>query len=127
MGLAEQAIAMEANNAAFLDTVGWIYYKMGTYKKAQEYLVKSLKINEDNPVILEHMGDIYHKLDASDEALLLYEKAHLKDIDNKINQLTRVIADEERDINISGGDGNITINIDQDEVNVETQQPQQTS
>jgi len=84
--LAERAIAMEPDNAAFLDTIGWIYYKMGTYEKAREYLEKSLKINKDNPVILEHMGDIYHKLDASDQALLLYEKALLKDTDNKTIQ-----------------------------------------
>jgi predicted negative regulator of RcsB-dependent stress response len=49
-------------------------------------LEKSLKINKDNPVILEHMGDIYHKLDASDQALLIYEKALLKDTDNKTIQ-----------------------------------------
>ena len=84
--LAERAISMEPDNAAFLDTIGWIYYKMGTYEKAQKYLEKSLKINKDNPVILEHMGDIYHKLDASDEALLLYEKALLKDTNNKTIQ-----------------------------------------
>ena len=30
------------------------------------------------------MGDIYHKLDASNQALLLYEKANLKDKNNKI-------------------------------------------
>ena len=84
--LAERAIDMEPENAAFLDTIGWIYYKMGTYEKAREYLEKSLKINKDNPVILEHMGDIYHKLDASDEALLLYEKALLKDTNNKTIQ-----------------------------------------
>ena len=90
--LAKRAISMEPNNAAFLDTVGWIYYKMGTYKKAQEYLEKSLKINEDNSVILEHMGDIYRQLDESEQALILYEKALEKDannklIKNKINQL----------------------------------------
>ena len=84
--LAERAIVMEPDNAAFLDTIGWIYYKMGTYGKAQEYLEKSLKINKDNPVILEHMGDVYHKLDASDQALLIYEKALLKDTDNKTIQ-----------------------------------------
>ena len=32
------------------------------------------------------MGDIYHKLDASDQALLLYKKALLKDTDNKTIQ-----------------------------------------
>ena len=59
---------------------------MEIYDKARDYLEKSLKINEDNPVILEHMGDIYLKLDSSDQALLLYEKAHSKDINNKTIQ-----------------------------------------
>ena len=90
--LAERAITIEPDNAAYLDTVGWIYYKMEIYDKAQEYLEKSLKINEDNPVILEHMGDIYHKLDATEEALFLYEKVLIKELDNnniqvKINQI----------------------------------------
>ncbi len=82
--LAERAIDIEPENAAFLDTIGWIYYKMGTYKKAREYLEKSLKINENNPVILEHMGDIYHKLDASSLALPLYEKILKQDANNKL-------------------------------------------
>ena len=90
--LAAQAILLEPENAAFLDTIGWIYYKIGSYKKAKEYLEKSLKINNDNPVILEHMGDIYRKLDKSKQALLLYEKALKqtmtnKQIQEKINQI----------------------------------------
>jgi len=50
--LAKQAITMEPNNAAFLDTIGWIYFKMGNYNISQQYMEKSLNINEDNPVIL---------------------------------------------------------------------------
>ena len=69
-----------------------IEYINQKYKITREYLEKSLKNNKDNPVILEHMGDIYHKLDVSDQALLLYEKALLQDtgnktIQNKINQI----------------------------------------
>ena len=82
--LVERAIAIEPENAAFLDTIGWIYYKMGIYKKAQEYLEKSLNINEYNPVILEHMGDIYRQLDESGKALLQYEKALEQDAKNKL-------------------------------------------
>jgi len=83
LNLAEEAILIEPENAAFLDTVGWIYYKMGTYNKAQEYLEKSLKINKHNSVILEHMGDVYHKLNDSSHALVLYEQALMIDIKNK--------------------------------------------
>ena len=47
----------------------------------------------------------------------------LQDIDNKINKLTKEIANEERDINISGG--NVTINVDENETTLETEQTQQ--
>tara|TARA_Y100000588_G_scaffold354981_1_gene409735 strand:+ start:4655 stop:6109 length:1455 start_codon:yes stop_codon:yes gene_type:complete len=83
LNLAEEAILIEPENAAFLDTVGWIYYKMGTYSKAQEYLEKSLSINKNNPVILEHMGDIYQKLNDLSHALVLYEQAYMIDKKNK--------------------------------------------
>jgi len=82
--LAERAISMEPDNAAFLDTIGWIYYKMGTYNKAREYLEKSLNINENNLVILEHMGDIYVKLNQSTEAINIYEKVLLLDSSNHL-------------------------------------------
>ena len=82
--LAENAIALEPNNAAFLDTLGWIYYKLGTYQKAEEYLQKSLSINDHNPVILEHLGDIYLKLNKSIEALEMYQKVLIINSDNQL-------------------------------------------
>jgi len=82
--LAESAIAIDPKNAAFLDTIGWIYYKLGTYQKAEEFLQKSLSINDNNPVILEHLGDIYIKLNKTTEAINIYEKILELDSDNQM-------------------------------------------
>ena len=57
---------------------------MGTYHKAEEYLEKSLSINDNNPVILEHLGDIYVKLKKSSEALNIYEKVLSIDSENQL-------------------------------------------
>ena len=92
--LAENAISIEPDNAAFLDTIGWIYFKLGTYRKAEEFIEKSISINDNNPVILEHLGDIYLKLNKSAEAVNIYEKVlqidsenqFIKDKINKINE-----------------------------------------
>jgi tetratricopeptide (TPR) repeat protein len=81
--LAETALISEPENAAFLDTVGWIYYQLGEYPKAAEYLKKSLSINNENPVILEHMGDIYVKLEMPSEAVSLYKKVLELKTDNQ--------------------------------------------
>ncbi len=90
--LAETALSSEPQNAAFLDTVGWIYYQLGEYPKAAEYLKKSLSINNENPVILEHMGDIYVKLEMPSKAITQYKKIlELKtdnqEIEAKIRQI----------------------------------------
>ena len=90
--LAENAISIEPDNAAFLDTIGWIYFKLGTYRKAEEFIEKSLSINDNNPVILEHLGDIYLKLNKSTEAVSVYEKILQIDSENqaikdKINEI----------------------------------------
>ena len=84
LGLSEHAVYIEPHNAAFLDTIGWIYYKLGTYKKAEEYLEKSLSINDNNPVILDHLGDIYIKLNKTTEALEMYQKVLTIDFHNKL-------------------------------------------
>ena len=90
--LADRAVAMEPENAAFLDTIGWIYYKLETYQKAEEFIEKSLNYNEDNPVILEHLGDIYVKMNKTIEAINIYEKLLEKDSDNQLirNKLDKI-------------------------------------
>jgi tetratricopeptide (TPR) repeat protein len=90
--LAERAVEMEPENAAFLDTIGWIYYKLETYQKAEEFIEKSLNYNEDNPVILEHLGDIYVKMNKTIEAINIYEKLLEKDSDNQLirNKLDKI-------------------------------------
>jgi len=84
LALAERAIDIEPDNSAFLDTIGWIYYKLDIYQKAKIYLEKSISINNNNPVILEHLGDIYVKLNKTLKAINIYEKVLLIDSDNQL-------------------------------------------
>lgn len=60
--MAEAALKGAPDNASYLDTTGWIYYRMANYKKAQELVKKSLDINPQSAEVQEHMGDIYSKL-----------------------------------------------------------------
>ena len=90
--LAEKAVEMEPENSAYLDTLGWVNFKLGFYKKAQKYLEKSLKMNNANPVILEHLADIYTKVNRFSDAIILYEKilsidSENQKIKNKINKI----------------------------------------
>ena len=52
---------------------------MGIVGISDSYL-KSLEYDDNNPIILEHLGDVYVSLNDSKEALLLYQKALQNDV-----------------------------------------------
>ncbi len=72
-GLIKRALEKDPQNGAYLDSLGWVYFKKKKYKKAEEYLLKAAKIIED-PVIYEHLGDLYVVLKRWEEAVDFYKK-----------------------------------------------------
>ena len=63
-------------NASFEDTYAWILYKMEKYEQAKEWIEKAIEHDGgENPVILEHYGDILFKLGEEDKALNFWKKA----------------------------------------------------
>jgi len=61
--MSQKAIDMEPENGAYLDTIGWILYKMENYKQARDYILKSIQLRPKSAVVLDHLGDVYYKLD----------------------------------------------------------------
>ncbi len=69
-----RALAIEPDNAAFLDSLGWVSCKQGRLGDALELLQKAAAKEED-PAIYDHMGDVYEKLGKMDQALQMWQKA----------------------------------------------------
>ncbi len=84
LDLATKADELESDNSAYLDTVGWIYYKLKNYSLAHNYISKSIELDDKSSVILEHAGDIYIKLGKLEEAEYYYQKALKLAPDNSI-------------------------------------------
>ena len=82
LDMAQKAISLDPKNPAYLDTIGWIYFKLKKYKKALNYIEQSVLGNENNPVVLEHLGDVLMKVNRSNDARVYYQKALDIDIDN---------------------------------------------
>jgi len=76
------AIKKEPENSSFLDTIGWVYYKLGNYEEAKSYLEKAMKIGGESSVMLEHLGDVLFKMGKKDVALQLWQKAYKLDSSN---------------------------------------------
>lgn len=65
--MVEHALKIDPDNGAYLDSLGWIYYKEGQYTRALKYLKKAGSFEED-PLIYEHIGDVYYRLEHTENA-----------------------------------------------------------
>lgn len=71
-----KALKLNPDNPSYLDTKGWIYYKMDRPKKAAKWIERALeKIENGNAEIYQHLGDVYLKLDDKEKANQYYEEA----------------------------------------------------
>ncbi|QQE10982.1 tetratricopeptide repeat protein [Planctomycetota bacterium] len=75
----ERAVKVEPENGAYMDSLGWAHYKLGEYKEAVSWLLKSTQTADgEYPVILSHLGDAYWAQGMKGEAIRVWEKARLK-------------------------------------------------
>ena len=61
LNLVKQALSFEPNNPAYLDSLGWVYFKLGKYDLAEENLNKAAAHMGSDPTVQEHLGDLYQK------------------------------------------------------------------
>ncbi|HEX3419992.1 MAG TPA: tetratricopeptide repeat protein [Candidatus Udaeobacter sp.] len=79
-----RALATEPNNASYLDSLGWVEFRKGQFDRALDDLLRAAKSAErDDPVVFEHIGDTYLKLNRTREALEAWQKALALDPKNK--------------------------------------------
>lgn len=77
------ALTAEPDNPSFLDTYGWIQFKLGNTDKAIEYINKAINIGDVSAEVFEHLGDIYNVLGDKIEAEKNWRKGLEIEPDNK--------------------------------------------
>lgn len=73
--IVQKALQLEPDNPAYLDTAGWIYFKMGKHQKAYDYITRSVDLEGNNAVVLEHLGDVISEMGDSEKASQFYKRA----------------------------------------------------
>jgi len=59
----EKAVKSEPKNAAFLDSLGWVLFKLGNPQEALPLLLKAVEYAEEpDPTLHDHLGDVYQAL-----------------------------------------------------------------
>jgi tetratricopeptide (TPR) repeat protein len=75
LGYIKRAVDLDPANGAYLDSLGWAYFRLGKYELAEENLLKaSQKINTD-PTVHDHLGDLYQKTGRLKLAATNWERA----------------------------------------------------
>jgi tetratricopeptide (TPR) repeat protein len=74
----KKALELEPNNGAYLDSLGWAYFKMNRYDLAVPHLEKAAHLIQNDPTIHEHLGDLYLRMGKPALAREEWERA-LKD------------------------------------------------
>ena len=65
---------MKPDNAAILDSLGWVLYKLGKYQEALKYLHKAATSNPDAE-IAAHLGEVLWMMGNRDQANEVWNKA----------------------------------------------------
>jgi len=81
--LIEQALALEPDNAAIVDSMGWVNYKLGFYDQAETYLRRAYRL-QDDPEVAAHLGEFLWTTNRRQEARKIWAEAQKAHPDNEI-------------------------------------------
>jgi tetratricopeptide (TPR) repeat protein len=80
-----KALEIDPDNGAYLDSLGWVKFRKGRYDEALRDLLRAAQsLTRDDPVVFDHIGDTYAKLNRVPQALEYWQKAFALNPENKL-------------------------------------------
>lgn len=74
--LIEKALAQDSTNPAYLDSYGWVLFKMGKLGEAEKYIRQALDLMDNPDVELyDHLAEIYYAQGRQEDARQIWQKA----------------------------------------------------
>lgn len=73
--LISRAVTAEPENAAYLDSLGWVYYRLGDLGQAEHWLRRAVELGGTDGTVLSHLGEVLLRKGEADEARLLLRQA----------------------------------------------------
>ena len=57
--LVKKALDFDPQNGAYLDSLGWVYFKLGNYDQAEENLRRAADKTPNDATVQDHLGELY--------------------------------------------------------------------
>ena len=64
----ETAYEAESDDPYIIDSIGWAYFLIDDYIKAEKFLKRAVELMPDDPIVNDHYGDILWKLNRKIQA-----------------------------------------------------------
>ncbi len=61
LSLTKRAVTLKPNNGYYIDSLAWALFKSGSFTEALTEIKRAVSLAGDDPVLFEHLGDIYAK------------------------------------------------------------------
>ena len=87
----EKAYAKRSNDPYIIDSIGWAYYLIDDYSKAENFLKRAVELMPEDPIVNDHYGDILWKLDRKIQARYFWKNVlNLEKTENKMKKIIKV-------------------------------------
>ena len=70
-----RAVDLRPNDGYIVDSLGWVYYRLGVFDKAADYLERAVELRPQDPVINDHLGDAYWRVGRHREARFQWRRS----------------------------------------------------
>ena len=91
LALVTRAVALDPENGAYIDSLGWAHFQLGQFHEAKGYLERASRLIPADAVILEHLGDLYRRLGDPEGAAEVYRRALALDGENVEGVRTKLL------------------------------------
>ena len=82
-----KAYNMESDDPYIIDSIGWAYYLIKDYLKAEKFLKRAVELMPDDPTVNDHYGDILWKLDRKIQARYFWKNVlEMKDLEEAMRK-----------------------------------------
>jgi tetratricopeptide (TPR) repeat protein len=76
LDLIRKAVDQEPANSAYLDSLGWVYYRMGKLEEAEESLQRAIQqYGGRDATVYDHLGDVYMSRNKLNDAIKQWERS----------------------------------------------------
>jgi tetratricopeptide (TPR) repeat protein len=82
----KKAVKLRPNDGYIVDSLGWVYFRLGAFEDAARELERAVELRPDDPVINDHLGDAYWKVDRRQEARFQWRRSLSLDPDPTLKE-----------------------------------------